>query len=455
MKRRDVLQGAVGLVVAGMAGRVSAQVPCPPGLDGGSPAPCPVVTGSLGWSWDIPTLQDETDFYENVMGWSIPSNADSFSNLGAGGYPWSSSNAWGFGNIHGDTEGDNLWTWYQQLKRYGNVNVGNGSTTQDWFDDMLSAFKSDLVSQLIQDDAGFDYDHLYASGLCHVYADTGDSEIPPILDSLRDLIASTGDYQDVANRNPVWIASYGGRKVGRQAIAAAYAYEATGSAAWQQMRDDWLWAFENAGDWEEGGVIENGGGAYFVGRWQTDRYASAAEYDAGLRIHSTFQHGVLAEAMWRMYLQTQSPILRDRLIKMARYVEHYAHDPAWAGPNVGSRFGHNPNGSRWHSDGRDSGNPARASTDCSYDMSLVNLLVIGYKLTGDSALLDRAKVHFSRGHRWDPGVPSNLWADSVNHVHKYLDTQCDPSRQEFQFNKGTLQYTYMLLENGGNPAVIT
>ena len=182
MKRRDVLQGAVGLVVAGMTGRVMAEVPCPPVMEGGSPSPCPAVTGSLGWSWDVPSLQDETSFYENVMGWTIPSNADSFTNLGAGGYPWSSTNAYGFGNIHGDTEGDNLWTWYQQYKRYGTVNVGNGSTTRDWFENLLSLYKSNLISALNRSDGGFDYDHLYAAGLCHVYVDTGDSAIPPVLD---------------------------------------------------------------------------------------------------------------------------------------------------------------------------------------------------------------------------------------------------------------------------------
>jgi hypothetical protein len=135
-------------------------------------------------------------------------------------------------------------------------------------------------------------------------------------------------------------------------------------------------------------------------------------------------------------------------------VQHYAHDPTWVGPGVGSRFGHEGDGSRWTSGGGDSGSVLLHPSDCSYDMSLVNLMVIGYKLTGDATLLTRAQVHFSRGNRWNPGDGNNLWGNDINGVHKYVDTACDNSREEFQFNKGALQYCYMIFENGGNPTVL-
>jgi hypothetical protein len=138
---------------------------------------------------------------------------------------------------------------------------------------------------------------------------------------------------------------------------------------------------------------------------------------------------------------------------MARYVQYYAHDPSWNYPNVGSRFGHEGDGSRWHKDPGD-GTASNAAKDCSYDMSLINLMVIGYKFTGESAMLAFARTLFSRGNRYDPGGTRQLWAASLNHVHKYIDLLCDPSRRRHQYNKGALQYAYQIFENGGNPNVL-
>ena len=459
MDRRTVLKSGLGLVSMGAFAPALAARPCPPTFADTAPVNCPQPTGAAGWVWDIPSLQDETDFYTNVMGWTIPGNASSFSDLGAGGYTWTSSGSYGFGNIHNDTEGDNLWTWYQQYKRYGTVGVGSGSTTRDWYEDLLGYFKNNLLSRLDADDgdgapSGFGFDHMYGQGLAHVYNDTGDSGIPAVLNGLRTRIEGRSQYQSVAGGGTMAVSYWLARGVGRWGIIAAYGYQALGGAEWEALRDNMVSAYATAPDWEEGGVIRNGGGCFFASSDQSG-YDGISGYGSGRRYQSTFSLAVAVEAMWRLYIQTGNTTLRDRLIKAARYVEYYAHDPSWVGPNVGDRFGHNGDGSRYHKSGGDSGNANDAASDCSYDISLVNTLVFGYKLTGDTGLLDRAKVHFSRGNRWDPGVPGTLWADSINHVHKYVDTQCDPSRSEFQFNKGALQYCYQIFENGGNPAVIS
>jgi hypothetical protein len=64
-------------------------------------------------------LQDDTDFYTNVMGWTIPADASSFTDLGTGGYPGNALSGWSLSNVHSDTEGDALRAWNQQYKRYG------------------------------------------------------------------------------------------------------------------------------------------------------------------------------------------------------------------------------------------------------------------------------------------------------------------------------------------------
>ena len=461
MNRRDVLTAGAGLATLPL-GEALAGPSCPPDLAGAPQVVCPAPTGPVQWEWDVPSLQDETDFYSNVMGWTIPNGADDYTDIATGGYTWNPSSAADLGsNMHGDTEGDELWTWDQQWKRHGVKPVGNGSTTKNWRDDLLAVFKNTLLTELDEHEgpgrpgSGYGYDHLYSQGLCTIYNDTRDSEILPVLAGIRTRLENVSQYQTLASGGSLSVANWEGRNVARWTISAAYATQATNDPAWVAIRDDLVRAYETSPDWEEGGVIANGGGLFFASRGQSNFVngsGGTSAYDGGRRFHSAFQVGLIAEAMWRCYVQTGSSVLRDRLIKIARYVQHYAHEPSWVYPNVGGRFGHEGNGSRWHIAGGD-GSATNAAKDCSYDISLVNAMVIGYKLTGEAGMLGFARTLFSRGNRYDPGGSRSLWAP-LDEVHKYVDLQCDPSRKRFQFNKGQLQYCYLLFENGGNPTVV-
>ncbi len=416
------------------------------------------------FSWNTPSLQDETDFYTNIMGWTIPANANSFTDLGLGGYTWTASSGYAFGDVHNDTEGDNLWIWNEQYKRYGSVSVGSGSTTLDWRDDLETYYINNLLSELDADDdgsnAGYGFDHMYGQGLATRYFESSNAAILPVLTGLRTRIEGVTEYQTADGRSPIAVAYWFTRGVARWAIVAAYCAEATGDTAWEDVRDTLVYAFETATDWEDEGTTNIvTGGHYFASRDQAffDSEWTAggtAEYDLGQRYNSAFSYGLAAEAVWRLYVQSGSTILRDRLIAMARYIMYYAHDPAWSAQgNAGTRFGHEPNGDRVRIFGGDAGTTLEASSDPSYDTSLINTMVIGYKLTGETEMLQFARRLFERGNRWDPGSWTTFWATSYQHVHKYVDTQCDVSRNEFQFNKGQLQYNYMLFENGGEVAV--
>jgi hypothetical protein len=78
---------------------------------------------------------------------------------------------------------------------------------------------------------------------------------------------------------------------------------------------------------------------------------------------------------------------------------------------------------------------------------------MGYKLTGDTALLNRAKVFFNRGTKGEYGTGRRLAGDNV--VHHFIDSTFDSSASNFylEYNKGELQYTYLIFENGGLPTV--
>jgi len=411
------------------------------------------------WDWDTPSLQDETDYYNNVAGWTIPGDAQNF---GDSGYSWGSSTNYNINDdLHGGTEGDVLWTWDQQYKRYGTVTVGAGRTTANWRSDVLANFKAQLLNALDTEVsggadfsvAGWGMDHVYGQGLCVIYNDTGDSTILPVLNGIKSRLEGLSRYQTLLSNPAQPMAYWEARAPARWTIVAAYAYQATGDSGWGAIRDAMVAGWSNSTDWEEGGVIANGGGCYFASREQAGyEGGGTAAYDAGRRFHSAFELALAVEGMWRCYVQTGDATLRERLVKIARYVEHYAHDPTWVGPNVGSRFGHQGDGTRWHKDGGDSGSVNTVSADPSYDIALVNTCVIGYKLTGDSALLTRAQVHFSRGNRWRP------WGTQlapITEVHRYVDTVPDTAPNlEFSWNKGQLQYCYMLFENGGVPGLV-
>jgi hypothetical protein len=447
MKRRQVIKGGIGLVALGAAGNVFGARPCPPTLSGSSAVACPAPVGSAEWLWDAPSLQDERDFYDNILNWSRTSSDENFDSR------WPRPPSGGYSDLHNDSEGDDLWTWYQQNKRY------QTGFTQGWRDAWLNWYKSSYLNALNNSDgdgapSGYGYDHMYGQGLAVVYNDTRDSSILPVFEGLKSIIQGRSLYRDVAAGRSVPMAFWESRGPGRWAIVAAYVAEATGDPDWIAIRDNLLDGWMNSTDWEEGGVIAAGGN-YFASRDQASFVGGSGgtgAYDAGRRFHSAFEMALHVEALWRGYLATGRQDLGERLIKIAQYARYYAHRPTWNHPNVGGRFGHEGDGSRWYiSDGDGSQN--NAAKDCSYDLSLVNCQVIGYKLTGDSSYLNFARILFQRGIAFDQGGSFERYVPE-GEVFTFIDTLGIGGGNYFAFNKGALQYTYLLLENGGNPNVL-
>jgi hypothetical protein len=175
-------------------------------------------------------------------------------------------------------------------------------------------------------------------------------------------------------------------------------------------------------------------------------------YNNGARSNATYQYAMHGEFLWRAYLLTGRADVRDRIVKFARFMEYYAHDPAMTaqgGPFCGAYFGITPGGGRWHRD-----NPGAAL----YDASPINILVWGYKLTGDSALLTRARVHLDKCNRWKEGQPQatgEAAQTSSGTVYTFIDTRRNTGGSPyFTNNKGQLQYVYQVFENGGSPPTL-
>src|SRR5262249_57970587 len=95
--------------------------------------------------------------------------------------------------------------------------------------------------------------------------------------------------------------------------------------------------------------------------------------------------------------------------------------------------------------------------DPAYDTAMVNTLVIGYKLTGSTSMLTLAKDMFRRGTIYGAGAESDPPLTRIvgpTEVSHFVDTLTNPDTIFFDYNKGELQYSYLLFENGGNPIVM-
>ena len=396
-------------------------------------APAKSLAASLPGGLAMPSLDDERNAYRS-WGWTWSSDKEP--SLSA--QPtYSVSNP----DIHSDTEGDDLWSYTMMYRR----------TSQQGYLDRAKAwaryFKDDYRQCIPSGGSNYCYDrdnyisdHLYGWGLVAYYEYSGDAAY---------LTAAEGIAEDVESRaskvvpGQTAMAYWGTREWARHLLLATRVAEANPTTRWVNLRNKLADAWVNSPDWDSRGM-------YFVSKESTDLLYGDGTYNSGRRVQSAFQIGILAEALWQVYRSTGRTDVRDRLVAMARYVNQYGLDQTYQ--YTGSRFGFD-NGTVWHNY---SASQPVTFWDPVYTTSLVNTLVFGYKLTGDRQLYDKAKYFLNRGTKGVYGSPTQRVA-ADNAVHHFVDSTFDSSSGSFYlgYNKGELQYTYLLFENGGNPTVVS
>lgn len=369
--------------------------------------------------------------YDNVLGWT----------WSAGGktptFPANPVGPISYGSITYESEGDDLWSHYQAWKRTRNP------IHFQWAQRWRNYFVNNYYNAWAGGDGG---EHTYGQGLAVWGVGQGDSAALATLEQIAARIESMVP-------GPGTAMSYaGGRRHARHMIVACYQAYVNPIARWINLRDLFISRWIESPDWQQGGVIA-AGGHYFCGDNMHAVYPEMGNYAAGFRVNSAFMYALMTEALWRGYLLTARADLRARLIMMARYINHYSSNPAHVVPMSGSWWGHTSTGG-YHFARANPGahtDPNTASADPVYQICNVNSLVIGYKLTGEAAFLSKARAEFRKGSQYpDAGYlavkqPGNL-------VHHYMDTR-DNGTEDFAYNKGELQYNYLILENGGVPAV--
>lgn len=439
--------------VASAAAQAALSVPKPLGATAGASA---LASGSLTTSsqapsgaittfTSLPSLADERATYD-LLGWARTAGDESFDFIDLGPIGMA---------IHDDSEADDLWTWDAQVRRGYTAPI---ATT--FRDRWLTYYRGGTYRTALPTVDGDQNPPTAADPMCHTYGWglvrygvlTGDSTAIAEAEAIADIAltqvfggTTSASYPAASGYNMGW---GGGRNRARPAILVAWLAYATGKAKWIGWLDALIDAYLGASTYSEvtiGGQVR---GAYFCDRdWMnTNGQGGVAAYDAGRRSNTAYQYALHAEFLWRAYLLTARADVRDRIIRFARFMEYYAHDPAMTaqgGPFCGSFFGREGT-SYWHRD-----NPG----DAHYDASIVNLLVWGHKLTGDAALLTRARTHLRQGTRWAEGEPGGTGAAPLvpaNEVADFIDTRRNTGGSIFfTDNKGQLQYCYQVFENGG------
>lgn len=345
-------------------------------------------------------------------------------------------------DIHGDTEGDDLWTSLAMALRTGQP--GYWDRARAWRRYFLHDYRSCVGTS----GATFCYDrdsfggcHFWGAGLIAWSRAMGDmealAEAERLGEELERLWSDASPYGCLPRGGCTW---YGVRAIGRHLLFATRLAEVTGQARWVALRDRILdRLLVRSPDWDEAL------GTYVLGDWSTntllsDTYDREDDYYArGARIVSAFELGVLSEGMDHAYRVTGNEELRRRMIRMAQFVATHGLDPEYQ--YTGSRFGV-VDGRTWHNY---SAREPVTFWDPVYTTSLVNLLVRGYLYSCDETFLRRARLHFERGNGGLYGEPRRR-AVAEGIVHHFVDSRFDSSHGNFYYayNKGELQYTYLL-----------
>lgn len=433
--------------------------------------------------WEIPTLADERTFYD-LQGYIRTASDELFT------FPSIAptiNTVVDPAKVHGDLEGDDLWVWYQQLRR------GHPSDPAlNWANAWLSYYKNDYLADITPYSSGTpefdnDYDHVFGYGLVLYGVLANDTAALAAAEAIGDIAIKeySANGHDSATPQPVGVYMPWSRASARWLILFTYlskvpAGMGVNTTKWAQWRD-WLTAnYLDTPCWMEapnGNVVQ--GGHYFTPRTVVqaggtdgiNHNGPVSTFDAGRRFNSTFYRGLQAEALWRVYNAIPSGATKDavraRLIKMADYVLYYGFDPTQTndgGPFAGADFGHEGDGTRYHRGYQGSfttlpppDNVPPMSETGTYDCAVVNTLMIAYKFTNNVAYKTRAIEHFRNGTRWAEEEPAANGAGPLvptTEIYKFVDTVRKTTFGEthlFNWNKGQLLYCYLLFENPTPP----
>lgn len=387
--------------------------------------------------YELPTQLQEQALYDNILGWAWTQSDKNTTFPSTPGVPTNID--W-----HNDTEADDLWNHYQMYRRTGTALYRNWA--QAWRDRFVNNYLTQVQSPSSVEAQQAYPDHVYGWGLVLWHHFEND---PAALTVAQNILMN---HLPSVSPGSTEMAQFESRGRARWLILACYVAQKTANLTHITRRNQYIDAWLQSPDYQAGVI----GGNYFASRLQAGYTGSSvggtAAYDAGRRFNSSFSMGLHVEALWRAYLATGRDDVRARLEDIAWWTHYYSLVPTWVNPMVSARYGQEGNLTRWQRE-TDSGNANLSSAAAEYSTAAVNTLVIGYKLTGRRSMLTQARQLWRQGTRWAPAAYGASALVPTNQVEHYADTRTEDGVY-FNWNKGELQYNYLLFENGGEPTRI-
>lgn len=267
-------------------------------------------------------------------------------------------------DVHGDFEADDLWQNLVMYKRTGNILYRQ--MAELWANYYLNHYENDLSSGG-NPDSSFGYDHLFGYGLIDWFEETWDLRALAAAVRLGN-ISLTNYHHSISLRTSA-----------RHMLLALRLWEKTGEQKWrnhaQVIRDDLF----NPAKWPQTTGQPN---SYdpIRGVWMLDRE------QPNLHVTANAVHlGWINFALARFYEATGGvdTVVREQLIKMARFVQNYGLNPADGQSGAYIAF--------------DTGTAVYFPNLHAYTTYWVDTLARGFILTGDTALKDLAATFWGHG----------------------------------------------------------
>jgi hypothetical protein len=251
--------------------------------------------------------------------------------------------------------------------------------------------------------------HMWNAGLIDFYYLTG----------RRDALEAAIDVAEQARRYFVWqTQGVGGnaRFPARCLLVLTRTWEATGDPQWKTAADHVLSLFLQSPRYDTRGFyfawVSDGGPSY------TSRFPGPAK-----RV-TPFMMTTVVEALYRYYTATGDPAVRTQLIQIAGFARDSGIDPVtgYAGdeivvdsPVAGSVI--HLSASQY-----DDLQPVLPYAAAPSTAELINGLVIGYRLTGDTAFLQRAKYYWSQASKRGFTEPYGTTFATPTQVGRFLNS---------------------------------
>jgi exo-rhamnogalacturonan lyase-like protein len=269
--------------------------------------------------------------------------------------------------------------------------------------------------------------HIWNGGLLDVYYLTGD----------REALEAAIDVAEECERFLAWRTpetdGVGGnaRFQARCLLVLVRTWEATSQTRWKTAADHAVQLFVRSPHYDARG--------FFYGEVRDAAPNVANRFTAEAKLVAPFMMTAVVEALYRYYLATLDPAVKEQLLQIAAFAMQYGLDPAtdYAGdemvvdsPQPGDVL--HLTESQWRDAPPIIPYVAATSSQC-----FINALVIRYRLTGEGSYLARAQ------HCWDR-------ASKRNHVAPY-DQPCATATQVGRFVnslQGTTSNTRWFPESG-------